>query len=643
MEKICGARLRSILPKAFLVCALLPLAPSSPPAKAAPREHAADPWTRRQWIAKLLRDFGMPGRPASAAEIERLEALADEEIARAITESEGFAERTLDFLVHFAGYPPSRLRRGPYYNSDLQDHLPAAFTAARSLARGGGLKLFELKQPLYVPADGLPLPPEPPLDPTEPLPPPVDRDTHRRKLDELYGQALAKMRTVRDEAAASMPARPAHYCDKLRDAISPLNFLLAGSLPLRVNVSPDGDVLLDQACASDAGSPLQPNHIQRFDLILDALALLFDRQKALDPTKKSLSRVAELQTISLEGTPFDNGPFTPYLGFELANSSTNMNRRRGAYFLRQFFCENLEPPPDVAPAGLKRAHGSESRLLASKAVPNDPHSRDRSCLNCHARLDPMSGFFRDFGAFFGDYSKQTFLLFDDFVAVEREKHTEAWLERDPSTGRKWRVGYIRSTENDALNGWGESPEDLMRLLRTAPEVKSCLARRLLEFYVSREQSFDPAFVRELGEDFAAAGGWDSNAAYKQLVSRVILSASYRQPNPIPGECYDRPSRGPHGALPCQVDAVVRTSCLRCHSNLDNGVDLSRVETRPDGRQGFPHVAFDGRELGARESLETILKRITSEDPAERMPQGRTLSHQDKEALYKWIQSQLAQP
>ncbi len=66
----------------------------------------------------------------------------------------------------------------------------------------------------------------------------------------------------------------------------------------------------------------------------------------------------------------------------LANSSTNYNRKRAAYVLKRFFCDDLNPVGFEDPAEhIGGAHGSQT-----------------SCYACHYKLDPMAGFFRNHGA-----------------------------------------------------------------------------------------------------------------------------------------------------------------------------------------------------------------------------------------------------
>src|SRR5690606_30487522 len=92
----------------------------------------------------------------------------------------------------------------------------------------------------------------------------------------------------------------------------------------------------------------------------------------------------------------------------LGNSSTNFNRKRAAYVLKRFFCDDIvAAPPEPPPA-----HG------AAKA--------ETSCIACHAKLDPMAGFFRSRGANFYDYGRMDAIVFDDLSTAPREKYETAW-------------------------------------------------------------------------------------------------------------------------------------------------------------------------------------------------------------------------
>ncbi|MCX6124883.1 MAG: DUF1588 domain-containing protein, partial [Proteobacteria bacterium] len=165
---------------------------------------------------------------------------------------------------------------------------------------------------------------------------------------------------------------------------------------------------------------------------------------------------------------------------KLPNSSTNRNRKRSAWVLKRFFCDDLTPINVEAPT---TSHAAQ-------------HGSDPACYSCHYKLDPMAGFFRELGQRGFSYRFGTSITFDDNASQERSVYEEPW-KADPSTGREWNIGYVRSTVETKLNTYGSDFSDLLKLLKTAPEVKECFVRRVFAYSVGEEQTYDRAWGREI--------------------------------------------------------------------------------------------------------------------------------------------------
>ena len=201
-----------------------------------------------------------------------------------------------------------------------------------------------------------------------------------------------------------------------------------------------------------------------------------------------MSRITLAISKASTAPPFPNKGNWIAFGFEqgtaLANSSTNYNRKRAAYVLKRFFCDDLNPVGFEAPEEhVRGAHGS-----------------DTSCYSCHYKLDPMAGFFRNRGALFGDASD--FARYRVRRSGERRPQTYQSAWRAPEgTGRTWNVGYIRSPRWKEQNSYGESIADLSRIIRNAPEAKRCLMKRLTEYAVGDNQTIDGAYLDDLTEAF----------------------------------------------------------------------------------------------------------------------------------------------
>jgi hypothetical protein len=305
----------------------------------------------------------------------------------------------------------------------------------------------------------------------------------------------------------------------------------------------------------------------------------------------------------------------------LVNSSTNMNRKRGAYILKQYFCDDLTPINVETP---EEHSGGQ-------------HGSSPSCFACHYKLDPMAGFFRTFGARFIDYSLQDKIVFDDGAVSDRASYENAW--RAPAgAGREWNVGYVRSVNRVDLNDYGESIGDLFAIIKRAPEVKRCLVKRAFEYFVSAEQTIDAGYLDQLSREFMADAERDSAEAFKSLVAKILLSQSYSHPDPVATECYDfPPGYDPRGAPPCRVAFIFNKNCTSCHGPSGAaGLDLSSWIQLADGSYGFPHLDASGHQRPRTETFAALQERLSSSSPGRRMPLNRHMDATEREQLYRWV-------
>ncbi len=316
---------------------------------------------------------------------------------------------------------------------------------------------------------------------------------------------------------------------------------------------------------------------------------------------------------------FGTSQFYPQFWQLSPNSSTNYNRKRGAYVLDRFFCDDLKP----VGAALPEAHGEGA------------HASDPACAACHFKLDPMAGFFRRNGYFGIEFNKQTldanggFIIFDDFAAMDYRQYEQAW--RAPTgSGRQFDVGYIRSTRDESLNSYGDTLADLDTLLQTAPEVERCFTQRMFEFVNGTDQAVDPGFLDDVTADMHAAG---ANRLERGLV-RVLTGNTFRAPDRNSTVCYDL-APGTEGAQrpPCEVASILRTHCGGCHTGdgAQAGLDLSRWESR-DGGFGFPSRA------DRAETFSRMIDRLTTSDLSRQMPQAKDMPLRQREQLVLWLQS-----
>jgi hypothetical protein len=254
----------------------------------------------------------------------------------------------------------------------------------------------------------------------------------------------------------------------------------------------------------------------------------------------------------------------------------------------------------------------------------------------------MAGFFRQYGNFFYKYTGKR-ISFDDKASADLKTYEEAW-KAPPNSGRDWNIGYVRSVQNESLNDYRENLEDLYALFKTAPEVRRCLVKRLFEYVVSDQQTIDGGYLDYLTDEFNNRAKKNSSDALVWTVSKLLLSQSFRQPDPDPDQCYDyKPGYDPTDAPPCRVGYILRTNCHGCHGSTSGykHLDLTSWITLPDGTKNFPHLDDNGNQLPASETLQRLAFRLSTSDPKMRMPPfGMYLSSQDRQEIYLWTQQML---
>ncbi len=148
---------------------------------------------------------------------------------------------------------------------------------------------------------------------------------------------------------------------------------------------------------------------------LEWLKTFLDSLEDYHPKTASELRPLPSELISHRSFSFTDTPIWPFdVWRNLPNSSTNGNRKRAAYVLKRFFCDDLNPLGTLAP---------------DHPNPDDRHASDPSCQACHYKLDPMAGFFRNHGVIGLDFANTGSISFDDGVSRNLDEYTEAW--RDP--------------------------------------------------------------------------------------------------------------------------------------------------------------------------------------------------------------------
>lgn len=611
--------------------------PASKPATA-PAPAPLSEWDKRWWIDKTARLLRGGEGIGPNDDLDRLANLSKEEVAREFMEDERFGDTVLDFNMYFMGFKNDSLKVDGMYTSSSFD-FANAISSAQALVQGGDyLKLFDLEGDYYL----APLT----MTPSEEKLEPADAKLTPKQLRE---KAAAEIRQYIHELIAmgtgpqalgvydlcgeveEFTEQRAEITVKMFRAFTDAEIfgLMRGGVPeflfdaLDKIVREECEKTEDQAKSEPLVTTLR-DIAERFDSAFKELA-------NFEPTVYEPYSVADFRKVDRSAFP-NSGKWIAF-GYEqgtaLANSSTNYNRKRAAYVLKRFFCDDLNPVGFENPKEhTTGAHGSQT-----------------SCYSCHYKLDPMAGFFRNYGALFGDASSTPDIVFDDLASVDRNSYLSAWRAPE-GAGRTWEVGYIRSPRWKEQNNYGENLSDLSNIIREAPEAKRCLMKRLTEYVVGENQTMDGGYLDALTKRFEEEAKANSSQALKNAMVTILGSQTFQQRNPAPGTCYDVASgENPDNRPPCRVSYILQKNCVQCHASvndIENTLDLSKWLLGPDGKHHqFPHLNSKSEQVAAQETLTRIASRISSTDDKRRMPKNKPMSSQERQELYLWVQKELA--
>lgn len=562
---------------------------------------------KRAWIDKTARSLRHGRGVASKAELQKLMELNSIQIAEELMKHPAFTETVLDFNLYFLGKKVNHLLE-PYY-ADPKIRLfatgalayPQAVTAAIEVSREGDyLKLLELKQPLY--AQLVPMPKDQP-----------QRAALVAKFAEQLDKAIATLSGQHDKQ---------QFCNaELNNLVGPFFSLqLGGNAESFVAFTGQSGVSRAFAYCFTEDTDTTPYvaALKRMRDGLEAFTKEVVRLETLTPSERLEDLpVFDLSSITTSQTDVFSGGFWR----DYPNSSTNANRKRGAYILKQYFCDDLTPVGVVVPdSHATGAHGSEP-----------------SCFACHYKLDPMSGFFRDRGFQGHDFAYSPIVLFDDAAFKIKNEYQKQWQNPNGT----WNVGYVRSLQFPQKNEYAQSFDELFAIIRGAPEVKQCLVKRLYQYFLSETQAVDRGYLEMAAAEFMKLSQQSSTRALKSTVLRITHSRTFSHPNPQEDQCYDyRAGDDPAQKPPCKVSFLLEKNCASCHqgSSASAGLDLTRWIKTEAGEHGFPHTGPDGTQIKPRVTFKRISELLTTNDPNKRMPLRRFITSQDQQALFLWAES-----
>lgn len=592
---------------------------------------------KRWWVEKTARLLHHGRGLTDDAEIARLARLPYADVAKELMTDELFYETALDFNFYYFGlksdavtYPKKDDLLSSFANFM---RIPNAVDGARALREDGDyMQMLTATPRLYA----APLGPVIEFDGDEIK---VAPDAAARRK-ELY----AETETGIDDLVRMVQANPQEFpdgsfCRAFFDNVK-LNQVDTGFpdylQELLFNL-PAGEMIGSTCYKKPVDPAVMVPLLETFRLELRGLLAKADalEPEVYLPQKLADVRTVDLEALGLEGRRSEFG--LTWFWQTLPNSSTNYDRKRANYVLKRFFCDDLTPVSVLLP----KDH-AEGR-----------HAADPGCQACHYKLDPMAGFFRTVGSGGTDYGKlegQKKIFFDDGASLPLDEYVEAW-KAPAGSGRTWDVGYVRSTTHPELNTYAahsEKPvfEDLFTLMQGAPEVKQCLVRRMFEYFVGVDQVVDSGYLEHLTQAFIdTTAAENSSAAFKNAVTSLVTSATFRTKDPASEHCYDR---APGDATPeaerppCRVAFILQKNCESCHKGegAAGGLDLSRWAVQADGKPGFAHRSPEGQPVETQETLKRIYDRMVSTDPALRMPLNKEIPIADRDTLFLWINKTL---
>jgi hypothetical protein len=610
----------------FALCACTgsrPATKSTPtPGELPPLTFESD-WQKHWWLEKTVRVLRGGAGVAPSDDVDQWMKLPPAEIVRQLIDSPRFTDMVLDFNMAFLGFRQPSLRdpAGIYTSAALD--FPAALDSAREVSRHGDyFRLFSAREPLFLGA--IVLNREPSDDPAKP-----DYQLAAEKSRKFMSDLQTLANDLRTDPAITL----AQGCQRWQDGFGNLLALYNIGIPanfvtLGIDINLDWNFPINRQLCVQPGTTVG-QLADAVDRVIPLYKDLFVQHLALMREGYSPVSVDRLRTydFSRQGLDLNLPAFGTAQRTTETNSSTNMNRRRAAYILKHFFCDDLNPVGIANPA----------------VHTGGPHGSQTSCYACHYKLDPMAGFFRTHGLYFLDFAKHPEILFDDLAVKNTAEYAKSW-KADPAAKREWNVGYIRSVSDERLNSYGNSLEDLTKILRTAPEVKRCLVRRLFEYTVSDQQPVDGGYLDYLTAGLTERAKVNSTDGFKWVVAQLVQSRSFVQHDPDPETCYDyRPGYDPTKAPPCKVAFILQNNCVTCHqgSGASGRLDLSTWISGHDGRAGFPHTDKSGKAYPVSVTMQRIADRLSTPDPDARMPKGgRYISSQDQQTLFIWAEKMI---
>lgn len=575
------------------------------------------------------------GKIINDDEYERYKSEELGSVISSMMKDEDFVDTVFDFNLYFLGFKSPNLKfpagKAREIFSGHKGKFSNAITSALEVAKDGDyLSLFDFKQPIYA----------------EPLVTgkatfgdgDVNIDLSRSRASTLLRKKMGRLKEL-----FSTPSEIDRdsFCtgegfSELSNHFRRLHTQAAGDFFYQGIGEPKLFALINRHCLSeDETLALSDAERQKILSLIGPTLAYMDYLLAMTPENYQVRSVRDfkiLDTTPLEITEAGKHVASAsWFWMGLANSSTNFNRKRASYVLKRFMCDDLTP---VA-VELPKEHTGGKK-----------HASDPSCMSCHYKLDPIGGFFREYGyrgirfpdQGLTDSENPAMIYFDDNAAKTIEEYVAEW--KSPVTGRL-ELGVIRSTTDRKMNVYpakdDTGPEALFAMLRDLPEARQCLVKNAIRYLVDDTLTVDNGYIRYLTDRFNKNAEENSSRALRELFSDILRSKAFARRSVEEGVCYDyAPGVNPNQRPPCQIADVIERNCVSCHAGAgaQGGLDLREWSELGDGF-GFVHLA-SGKQLSRDESFSRIANALSTSDDKKRMPLNTFMDPQDRELLYKFF-------
>ena len=595
--------------------------------------------SRTAWVEKVYRTLlgGEEIRPGD--ELEKLSQKSEDQIIEYLMKDPRFVETVLDFNLYFLGLKSdpvvSQYRgKGKERTVTYSPHIyysSQAIQSVRNLMKNGDyLALFDYDVPYYV-GPMKKIAERPTKDgSTEKVPPEEVKDYRRRVKANLVAQLdgiIAEIKEKGDDIDKVKVCQELIHLKDLQVLTLGIPSYLSHALPL----------FGFDTCYQNH----KAEHILGIAKMYRYKAeLIYDQLDALDEDSYQVRTLLDLKAFDFGKFRDAKGPLTAPMWRNLPVSVTNMSWGRSAYFLSTYYCDDLVPV----------------EVTIKDWDKDNRHGYLQKCMNCHYKLNPISGFFRYYGKFGvkAPYSTkhvtpfksnkeeyyENVIVFDDRARKPLRNQEAIWTRSDGSLN----VGVARSHLYPKINDKGESLEDLFRIMKQSPEVRNCLVKKMAKYFVGSEQQFDQGYLTDLRVRFDQQAKTNSSEAFRSTVKALLKSNTFRQGQLDSNTCYDLASGEMRGDRPpCEVAEILEQNCAQCHSSTKSQqkLDITKWIKIGDGF-GFPHLDQAGNQLSHYDSMKRFEKEMFTLRPNyQLMHREEYLSSYDREKVFVWVQNSLA--